>query len=110
MTTHLRRLLLASVGAAVLNTPALAVSDDAFHTDWQLRRLFEPTPQELERESRGHIFIYHRVPDTVVTRALDEQFERVDAMMFTGTIITNSEGSEIQDPDTGEPLTEDDGC
>ena len=110
MTTHFRRLILASIGAALFQTPALAVYADASHTEWQLRRLFQPTPQELERESRGHVFIYHHLPDTVVARALDEQFDRVDAMMFTGVIITNSEGSSMRDPDTGEPVTEDDGC
>ena len=110
MTTHFRRLILASLGAALFQAPAPAISADPLHTEWQLRRLFDPTTQELERESKGHVFIYHHLPDTVVARALDEQFERVDAMMFTGIIITNSEGSEIQDPDTGEPVTEDDGC
>jgi len=110
MKTRFRRLILASVGAALFQTPAPAISADPLHAEWQLRRLFEPTTQELERESKGHVFIYHRLPDTVVARALDEQFDRVGAMMFTGVIITNSEGSEIRDPDTGEPVTEDDGC
>jgi hypothetical protein len=31
-------------------------------------------------------------------------------MMFTGVVMTDSSGSVVRDPDTGEPVTEDDGC
>lgn len=110
MTAPFRRLTLISLGVALMQAPAVTAAADASHTEWQLRRLFAPTTREVERESKGRVFIYHRLPDTAVARALDEQFDRVDAMMFTGVIITNSEGKEVRDPDTGDPLVEDDGC
>jgi hypothetical protein len=91
----------------------LSAAYKSAHADpesWQLARLFEPTRAQLEAESRGRIMIYHGLTDTVVNRALDEHFNRVDAMMFTGTIVTDKAGKPKRDTETGQVLVENDGC
>ncbi len=77
---------------------------------WQLRRLHHPTPAELDRESHGSVFIYENFTDRSVDHAMDTHFERIQSMMFIGTIVTGESGEELIDPVTGEAVTEEDGC
>ena len=97
----------AGLMALVVATP-VALADSI--TDWQLRRLFHPNEAQLQNERHGRIFIYDRLPDRVAQRAVDEQFDRVEHMMFTNTIITDQAGTPIRDAKTGMPLQEDEGC
>ena len=94
----------------------LAFSGTSFASDfgssgsWQLSRLFQPTQADLASEKKGRIMIYDGLTDKTVDRALDEHFDRIDALMFTRTIVTDDTGKPRLDPQTGEIVTEDDGC
>ena len=79
--------------------------------NWQERMLFEPTPAQLQVEkSRDRIMIYAGLKDVQVAQAMEEQFDRIEHMMFVGTVVTDSRGESVVDPDTGEVKVEDDGC
>ncbi|WP_295882450.1 hypothetical protein [uncultured Thiohalocapsa sp.] len=76
----------------------------------ELRRLFAPTEAELAAEADGRIYIYDGLTDMDVQRALNEEFERVDNMMFIRTRKTDESGEVKRDADTGAVEYEDDGC
>ena len=61
-------------------------------------------------ERRGRVFIYDGLRDTEVERALDEQYDRVESMMFINTVVTDDEGAPLTAPESGELLVENDGC
>ena len=98
-----------SLGLCVLTawSNATAAADVS---EIELRRLFEPTETELAAEARGRIYIYDGVRDVDVQRALEEEFERVDNMMFIRTRKTDDAGEVKRDKDTGAVQYEDDGC
>lgn len=77
---------------------------------WQIQRLFHPTAAELTSEVNGSIMIYDGLTDKIAARALDEQFDRIGAMMFTRTVVTDETDAPIRDQETGEYITEEDGC
>lgn len=77
---------------------------------WQVRRLHYPTPAELNSETQGSVFIYENFTDRSVDNAMDTHFERIESVMFIGTIATDEDGQALIDPVTGQPVTEEDGC
>jgi hypothetical protein len=89
-------------------TSTLAHATDV--SEIELRRLFEPTQAELSAEQEGRIYIYDGLRDTDIQRALEEEFNRVENMMFIRTIKTDKEGEIKRDEETGEAEVEDDGC
>ncbi len=82
----------------------------ADESSWQMRQLFEPTKARLESENQGKILIYQGLKDTDVNRVMDDQYERIEYMMFINIMVTDTEGQPLSDPDTGEVIVEDDGC
>ena len=103
MTEHIFRLgLTLWLGLAL---PGMAAAADArqITTTWQERRLFEPTESHLAQEQRGQVFIYDGLDISKVQRAMDEQFDRIDNMMFTRIHYPSPTG-------TGPAQVEDDGC
>lgn len=102
-------LLTALIGGNHIATAADSDNDDSMY-GWQLSLLFEPSPAQLKVEDRGRVVIYDSLRSSDIERAMDEQFDRVDNMMFVNTIITDTQGMPIMDPDTGVAMVEDDGC
>ena len=77
---------------------------------WQMKQLFHPSHASLASEKRGKVIIYSGLTDKVVDKALDENFGRIESMMFTRTVRTDDTGNPLRDPKTGEVLIEEDGC
>lgn len=74
--------------SSVLLTRTLLAEDAAEYVgskEWQQRRLFAPTSSELQQEAAGRIFIYDGMTEADLDRALDDQFPRLDSMMFIRT-------------------------
>ncbi len=92
--------------AAILSTQGVNAEQDV----WQMNALFHPSPWQLEAERNGRVIIYHRLANAEVSRAMDTQFNRIQSMMFTSTVVTDDSGMPLRDKDTGEEVVEDDGC
>jgi hypothetical protein len=99
--------MIARVGLILALAPAAYAADVS---EIEKRRLFEPTPSELQEEAKGRIYIYEGLTDRDVEQALEEEFERVDSMMFIRVKPTDEKGETLKDPETGEDVYEDDGC
>lgn len=65
----------------------------------QLERLHNPSQALSDKESFGRITIYDGVAVTEVDRAMDEQFDRIDSMMFVRTKHPVDDGSYVEDSD-----------
>jgi hypothetical protein len=89
-----------------MSTGSLAVDVSGI----ELRRLFDPTPAELQAEASGRIYIYDGLRDIDIERAMDKEFNRVDSMMFIRLKKTDEEGEVRRDPESGNAMVEDDGC
>lgn len=78
--------------------------------DWQVRRLMEPSPQELKKERDGYVYIYDGLTEREVDTALDSQFFRIQNMMFVGTVKTDTSGQPLRDAASGQSIQESGGC
>jgi hypothetical protein len=108
MDRRIHSILIMLAMSAIFSNSILANGDLA--RNWQLSLLFNPGEQQYEMERRGRVFIYDGLRDSEVERALDEQYDRVESMMFVNTVITDEDGVPLRDEDTGEMLVENDGC
>ena len=106
----MRLLLLISLVMMVTVTNMSRADDSESSNSWQLSRLFHPTEADLANEKKGRIMIYDGMTDKTVDRALDEHFDRIGALMFTRTIVTDDAGIPLRNPDTNEIVVEEDGC
>jgi hypothetical protein len=80
----------------------LLVTGQAVADSWQEKLLFNPPDSQITAEQKGRVMIYDGLKNTQIDRAMDTQFDRIEAMMFIRTITTDIE--------TGEVMVEDDGC
>ncbi len=89
--------------ALVITTIAALSAVTSVHAEdtYQQRVLFNPSENQLEAESRGHIMIYDGLALEEVNRAMDEHYDRIENMMFVRTVIP---------VEFGDDEVEDDGC
>ena len=83
-------------GLIFLNIVPAYASDSFQHS-----MLFSPSEGMILAEAKGRIMIYDGLDIKTVNRAMDEQFDRIDNMMFTRV-------QHVQE--NGEIEIEDDGC
>ena len=96
-TSAITRILAGMLTGMLLTFSTLAGAEDGF----QHKVLFSPTSSQLKAEARGRIMIYDGLDNAEVERAFDEQFDRIEHMMFVRTRHTETDG---------EVSYEDDGC
>jgi hypothetical protein len=108
-TRTMSRNVISTCFATVMTTSVLAGESEKIDR-YQMNQLFQPSPNQLSRESGGFVYIYDGLTDKIVNKAMDAHADRIESMMFVNTKITDEKGDFKQDPDTGEILVEDDGC
>lgn len=86
----------------------LAYAGDLYEIE--KRRLFSPVPAERSAEARGQIYIYDGLRDLDIDRAMDQEFARIENLMFIRTKKTDQTGEVLKSPETGADIVEDDGC
>lgn len=67
--------------------------------NWQINSLLSPSNAQLASERRGRVTIYDSLREETVDQALDQQFGRIENMMFVSTRYTADDGSEYADHD-----------
>ena len=109
MKTTLTHALHTAVLASAI-TGVLLGSAPATAGDWQEKMLLNPSDSQLKLEQRGRVMIYDGLTDKQIASAMDAQFDRIESMMFVGTVVTDENGEARRDTETGEVIVEDDGC
>jgi len=85
-----------------LGSAVIAEETAAYH--WQINRLMQPSEQEISKEKeKQQVFIYENLKLEDVEQALNANFDRIENMMFIGTILAPAAAG-------GEPQKEEDGC
>jgi len=79
--------------------------DQALH-EWQLRRLMEPSAREVEKEHSGTVYVYDGLTEQEVEGGLNKHFDRIQFMMFVGTVKTDTSGQPLTDAATGQVIQE----
>lgn len=107
---HTILIITLTTGLLIATENSVAASPDQALHDWQIRRLMQPMPSELKSEHSGSVYIYDGLTEREVDAALDTNFERIQHMMFMGTIKTDAIGQPLQDATSGQPVQESGGC
>lgn len=79
-----------------------ALAGETVNYRWQIDKLMQPSESQIQREKESQsVFIYEQLMTADVDRALEDQFERVEHMMFVKTMLppTDKGGEPIQQPD-----------
>jgi hypothetical protein len=90
-------------GISKLIIPVILVASSSLYADdsYQLKVLFTPSDSNLQAEAKGRVMIYDGLKSETVDLAMNQQYDRIENMMFVRT--------QIQQED-GEYYVEEDGC
>jgi hypothetical protein len=111
MKRYIPAIAMLTLGVFFASASAESAPDiDEKYRNWQIKRLLSPDENQLKLERQGRVYIYDGLRDRDIHRALNEQFDRVESMMFIGTVITDEKGKPKKDIGTGLILTEPDDC
>lgn len=85
------------LAGVLLASPGMSAgAEDSF----QQNALFNPSRAQLKAEADGRVMIYDGLENEVVERAMDEQFERIEHMMFIHIRRTQPDGeASVKDDD-----------
>ena len=81
----IRQLTVLSLTAAIAFG---ANAENSFFTN----ALFTPSESLLTAEARGRVMIYDGLKNETVDRAMDQQFDRIENMMFVRTLVAQENG------------------
>jgi hypothetical protein len=72
----------------------LLVASFSVHANdrYQLKVLFTPSNSDLQAEANGRVMIYDSLKNETVEKAMNEQYERIDKMMFVRTQYEQENG------------------
>ena len=73
-------------------------------------RLTSKTSIFLITKKEGRIYIYESLTKPDIEKAMSEEFDRVESMMFIRVPKTDASGAVKKDEQTGKVIYEDDGC
>ena len=86
----------------IINMLLVLVSMPAKAADsYQYKSLFTPSDFTLKAEAKGRIMIYDSLTSKTIDKAMDEQFDRIENMMFVRI---------VHEQDNGQYYVEDDSC
>lgn len=64
------------------------------------RLLLNPNPLLVKQERAGKVIIYDRVREEIIHNALDNNFARIENMMFINTLVEEDDGDlQIEEDD-----------
>jgi hypothetical protein len=81
--------------ALVITVSLPGAASAASSSNWQVKQLNDPSPGLVQAEARGRVTIYDGLREQQVERAMDEQFERIDNMMFIRTLREAPDGGYV---------------
>lgn len=96
------------IAITILTSTAGLAEDNQTIDSYQQNALFQPSNNQLVRESQGLVYIYDGLTDKTIDKAMDGQPDRIKSMMFVNTKLTDENGNLLRDAETGEILEDDD--
>ena len=87
--------IITTIAAAALMTTINPVNAGNFQHD----ALFNPGQLQLQAEAGGRVMIYDRLDNETVELALNDQFDRIENMMFVRTRHVQPSGIVEEDED-----------